>query len=271
MERGFDFDLHPTLVSELPADAGWVVLAVPSNALSTGDWLGQLFKNHRAHLGVVTFTPGFQDRDKILKETGLSPAELVSASVPFLAQLDTNSSPQRLTSWRPPFSRVALAHGQKQRMQDLQKLFTQGGLPTHIQETFQKDLLIGDLLLRMLVAGLAKVQWNWNAYFDSPWPTHTIGATFEAIPIASRLRGIQEPNPWMVRGLKLILTPTSLRFVLRLIAALSPIPLEAFLASHFTKVDAQMRQGLVELSEVGGIDATSHSTKHIDILLAASH
>jgi hypothetical protein len=269
--RGFDFDPNPKLVDTILNDVDWVVLAVPSNALQSADWLARLIAGASKTMSMLSIAPGFQDRELIIQATGLRPDQVISASVPFLAQLDTSTTPQKLISWRPPLSSVALADGTQERMIEIQKCLEQGGLPAVIKPEFRRDLLIGDLFLRMVVAGLKPVNWNWDEYFKSEWPKHSIAATFEAIPIASRLRGIEEPNPWIVRGLKLILTPTLLRFVLRLIAVLSPIPLEAFLKSHFTKVDAQMRQGLIELSEVGGIDAASHSTKHIEILLAASH
>lgn len=240
-----------------PAQVGktkWdqIFITVPSNAIYSGDWLKVLVQNS-GDATIVTMQPGLKDREYILSETGLSEDRLVSASIPILSYLaplpGENFEKPGYAYWIPPGGFFAMSFGSDGRRQSAMDTLTRGGLKTRSRADFRKDSLVGEAILRLVVTGLEKSEWSWQRFMHGENIQLTSDSALESLPIIAKLRGLPDPSQSFVK--RQMVKPYAIRSLMRVLEMLAPFDIEAFFRVHFTKVEAQMRQGVLDLIEMG--------------------
>lgn len=236
------------------ANSHWdlVFITVPSNALRTGDWLKTLVAGAK-DATIVTLQPGLNDREYILSETGIPEERLVSASIPivsYLAPMPGESFDKPgYAFWVPPGGAVSVSYGDEARRRSAIHLLNRGGLKAKAATDFRKKSLIGEVLLRLLVAGLERSNWSFQRFMNGEYIELATDSMREALPIVAKVRGVSDPSRNFLK--RQIVKPWAVRTAMRAFLALAPFDGESFFRVHFTKVEEQMHQGLLDLIEAG--------------------
>lgn len=240
----------PTQVGQTKWDQ--IFIAVPSNAIYVGDWLKTL-ANHAGDATIVTLQPGLKDREYILSQTGISEDRLVSASIPILSYLaplpGENFEKPGLAYWIPPGGFVFMSFGDESRRKAAIETLSRGGLKSRARPDFRKDSLIGEAILRLVVTGLEKSEWSWQRFKHGENILLASDSALESLPIIAKLRGVPDPSQSFVK--RQLVKPFAIRSLMRVLELLAPFDIEAFFRVHFTKVEEQMRQGVLDLIEMG--------------------
>lgn len=216
-----------------------VYLAIPSTGL-VAPWLGELI----AAIGeatLVNLTPSAGDRELILA-AGMAPDRLVdgfisivgyAAPLPGERGRDGGAVPEGTTVWFPPGA-PSLFSGPRQRAAAVVSALRAGGLPARLARDVPARTSFMSSAFMAILLGLETAGWSVAELRRSGLPLALAGAR-EAMHVTAHTFG----SPPL--GMRLALWSPILRMVLRLAPHVTPFPLEAYLAYHFTKVGAQTR------------------------------
>lgn len=206
-------------------------LAVPTTGLDE-DALARIGAA-TAHALVVDLSPDVDGhvvravgRERVVD--GLIPFIAYQSPLPDVAE-EAGRAPG-IAWWLPPFAPTALSGP---RARDAASLLAAGRMPVRVVKEVQVSRALGGALLQAVVATLEVSGWSLRtcrARLD--------GAAGEAVAAMARR--------FRVRALpfSLLASPIVLRTLLWLAPRVTPLPLEAYLKFHFTKVGAQSRVAL---------------------------
>jgi 2-dehydropantoate 2-reductase len=239
---GFDVK---TLWTQL-GDESWdqIYLCVPSDGLRKKMLAG--LKNHAQDSTIIKIQPGLRDRRAI--RTYFEDSVVVTGMISFLgyrAPLKGEDVPEPgMAYWFPPFLST-LFSGSENRVQEVLHVLSHGGLP--VTQHRDVEQLVGYVLALQapLIAGLDCTSWSLREFARSPWLKVANLAIKEATLVVSRYLGTKPPL--VVKALN----RTILRLGLELLPKQNPIPLEAYLESHYTKLRNQSLQHLDDYIELG--------------------
>lgn len=228
----------PDTVRGLHWDA--VVLAVASPALA-GAWLDELLAAC-GEATVLSLQPGMHDKNRLL---GLVPAaRLVRGIIPFLAWAEP--LPGEPAGWSgvrlyvPPLARTPLDGADPARVRALVQWMRAGGQPAMASASVDRQIALGSALLATLILCLELADWSLRGV-DARLAA---AAAREGLAAAAAHRG--EAPPW----LRVVVRPGAVAVAAWLSPRWMPLPLEAYLRSHFTKVGAQTAAALADLRAV---------------------
>jgi hypothetical protein len=185
---------------------------------------------------LVALQPGLEDR-KWLQERW--PAErLVRGVIPLISYQSPlpgfEDQPPGIAWWLPPGAKVPF-DGDKAAVARVTKPLRAGGWPArHIEHAPESAASISAVLMPHLVA-LESCGWSFEKLKTGDALTQAAAASKEALAVVSHDLGL--PVPGFARRV----SPGWLRFLLAVAPKLVPLPLEPYLAWHFTKVGDQTR------------------------------
>jgi len=214
-----------------------IVLAVASPALA-GAWLDGLLAAS-GEATILSLQPGLHDKERLLAL--LPPGRLVRGIIPFLAW--SEPLPGEPPGWDgvrlyvPPLARTPLQGADPARVARLVGWLRAGGQPAVASDAVDRQIALGAALLASLILCLELAGWSLRAV-DAALAA---SAAREAVATAAAHRG-EAPPPWIH-----LLHGPIVRVAAHLAPALMPLPLEAYLRSHFTKVGAQTAASLDDL------------------------
>lgn len=214
-----------------------VYVTVSSPALA-GPWLEELL----APLGTATLVSLQPGRDDLARtrEAGAPAGALVAGSIGFLAYTaplpgETRFSAPGTAYWLPPLVRC-LFSGEPARVAAVRAALRRGGLPAASSRDVHRAMALPNALGMAYLLGLEAAGWSERALWRGPEGRLCRDAMCEVAAIVAR----DEGRP--VQLARLATAPLLLRLGFGVARRLAPLPLEPYLARHFTKVGAQTRQ-----------------------------
>ena len=205
---------------------------------------------------VVDLAPGLDQRS--LRIVGRD--RLVDGLIPFIAyQTPLPNVPAEaarapgIAFWLPPFIPTTLSGPRAELARDV---IARGGMNARVVDDVEQSRAIGSALLMGVIATLELSQWSLAAC-----RVRLDGAVREAVDAMAKKHGARAWLP------KLVASPWLLRIALLVAPRLAPLPLERYLAYHFTKVGAQTRvmmHGYLAAADDEGVEAP-----HLRALVAA--
>ena len=237
-----DFEMVSDISDEAVFDQVW--LCVSSTALRQG-W----FPRFAAKLGdatLVSLLPGLQDRDFLLQYvpeeqlvTGL--ISLISYQAPLPGEMECKPG---IAFWFPPASPTPLSGPDRRRDQAV-TLLRAGKQPVKVHRDVGALSGFPTAVLMPLLVGLEASDWTFEGFRRGPYARLSLEGVSEALAIVSAHQNL--PTPYWGR----LLGRVSLRTALWLAPRIVPLPLEAYLQYHFTKVGAQTRFFIDAYIEIG--------------------
>lgn len=229
-----------------------VLLTVASPALSDSVWLKSLIQAIGKGPTLIALQPGLHDRDRIL-EAGLDPKQLVYGTIPilaYLAPMPGEKLPEPgIAFWIPPLAKSPWMGIDNARTKEVTEIFSRGGLPGFIQQEEKPGKVIGETLLRLLVAGLERSEWDFQKFSHGENIILVCDAAMETLPILAQDRKL--PNPGEKLIAKIVFKPWFIRLAWRLFSSISPLDTESFFRVHFTKVEKQSHEGIDGIIDLG--------------------
>lgn len=257
----------PNLATDVDAiaDTSWdhVWLAVASTALHEGNWLRDVCRA-TGDATVVALPPNLADRPAVLDAAGAD--RVVDGIIGFLAYAAPLAGETRFTApgiawWSPPASPSRFS-GPVDRKRAVVEALRRGGLPAAPHRDVPGLLPYLNATLYAYLAVLELADWSLAtlARDDRLARAHTVAREAMQACAATRdegvpLRMLLGAHRWLVR--------LGLWFAPRVV----PLPLEAYLRAHFTKIGAQVRMGLREY--VACADAAHRPATALRSLVAA--
>ncbi|MEZ4315960.1 MAG: 2-dehydropantoate 2-reductase N-terminal domain-containing protein [Myxococcota bacterium] len=215
-------ELRCPAVTSVPEGVDLVVLALPSDALA-GDWLGDLLRR-TAGATILLLSPGLDDR--ALVTAHVDEALVVQGritAVAWRAPLPGEDLEPSLAYWVPPGAAPLWGP----RAGEVAAVLDAGGLASRVVPSPPEPT--GSAVLLPLVASLEASGWSILRLVSSGSLPVTARAIREALGVSGRPVWAALVRPW------------TLRAVLALVPWLTPFPLEAYVARHFSKLGAQTR------------------------------
>ena len=220
-----------------------VWLCVSSTAIR-GGWLEDLLRATREST-VVALQPGIDDKRYL---TDRCPTErLVRGVITFIAYqspLPGLEGPEGIAFWAPPLTRGPF-DGPPEVVRAVVGALRKGGYPAAHVRGGPEAAAFGSAVLIPLVALLEAEGWSFARLAASRQKRLWAAAARQAIDVAASELGLRRPL-WRVG-----LGPVLLRVATWLAPRLLPLPLEPYLAYHFTKVGDQTRLMLRTYVEKG--------------------
>lgn len=185
---------------------------------------------------LVALQPGLEDRTWLEERW---PAErLVRGVIPLIAYQSPlpgfDAQPAGVAWWLPPGAKIPF-DGEEAAVAQVTTALQAGGWPArHVPHAPESAASISAVLMPHLVA-LEASGWSFQQLRAGDALTYAAAASTEALAVVSRDLGL--PVPGFARRI----SPGWLRFVLAVAPKLVPLPLEPYLAWHFTKVGDQTR------------------------------
>jgi 2-dehydropantoate 2-reductase len=138
-----------------------------------------------------------------------------------------------------------LFSGSEERVDEVINALKPGGLPVRTHPDV--ETLVGYVLAleAPLIAGLEGAGWSIKAFRRSRWFKVAYGAIKEATEVVSRYKHKSRPAAMT------LLNQMTLQLGLMLLPKLRPVPLEAYLKHHFTKLSTQSLQHIDDYIEIG--------------------
>ena len=243
--------LHAPVVTAPAGGFDQVYLAVTSPAL-LGAWLPELART-TGDATIVLLTAGPDDVARVLVH--VDRARFAHAGVHFLAYAaplpgETRFSEPGIAYWLFP----GKAPVSGERAADVVRAMTAGGLPAHRVPDTDAATAFPSAVLRAVVGALEAGDWSFAALRGEPGELGARAAR-EALAIVGRERGVRAPFALRAFG-----SPRVFRTALAIARRVVPVDLEAYMQAHFTKVGAQMHEGLrtyVERGRAAALDVSA--------------
>jgi 2-dehydropantoate 2-reductase len=231
-----------------------VWLCVPSTGLTVDDV--QKIADCTGDALVVDMAPGLDGATKRIVGAkrhvdGLIPFISYQTPLPNVAA-EANRAPG-IAYWLPPLFPTTLSGVDAKRAANVIK---RGGMSARVVADAAKGRAVGSALLMGAIATLELSDWSL-----AKCRKRLDGAVREAVDAMAALNGISAAAP------KLLASPFFMRMVLWWAPKLAPLPLEPYLAYHFTKVGKQTR--LMMKGFVDAADKAGHPAPHLRALAAA--
>ena len=226
-----------------------VILCVPTDALQKGPWLDDVLSG----LGtatLVTLQPGIDVTEKI---SARAPAGSVVAGligiVAYAAPLPGESLPACTAYWLPPFMRSFFSGAGESgatRARQVYAILKRGGMPIGLRKSVGLATAVGSALVGALVLAIEAAGWNFARFrSDEALLQLAQRSAFEYASVAAKHHGVVVPVAAR------LFRPGILRVITRVAPMVMPFDLEVYLREHFTKVGAQMHEGLAEAIATG--------------------
>lgn len=158
----------------------------------------------------------------------------------------------RMRIWRPPFTRFAFSGAPAH---EVAEALLAGSVGAQVVPDVGIQAAMGSCVLVPFIAGLRACGWSLSALRRSRLLDDVVGGVAEARAIVAPLHGHPTPPgrlpaPWLLRLI--------LRLATTLGPRVAPLPLEAYLRVHFSKVGDQMAASLSGIAAAG--DAVGRPT-----------
>ncbi len=235
-----------------PFDQVWLCIAGP--ALS-GDWLPTLVRDAGPATWVV-FQVSPEDRE-LVAAAGVPPERMVNGLITFAsyaAPLEGETRyPTPGTAYYQPVFMPNPFSGPAALVHQVVSTLEQGGLVATARPDVPRESAYPSALLMTYLAALERAHWSIARLLAEGLPLATAAAA-DALAIVARRAG---PVPL---GPRLLTREALVRLALPVLVRVSPLPLEAYLKKHFTKVRSQTRQALERLlvrADAEGLPATA--------------
>lgn len=219
-----------------PWDALW--LCVSSPALR-GGWVGELVRAVGYDATVVGLQPGNGDRDVVLS---VCPEErLVWGLITLIAYQSPLPGEHRgpgIAYWFPPLTPNPF-DGPSERAAAMAGALSRGGCPAAVRSGVVALGSLGGAGFMAFIAALEGAGWSLERLRQSEWAALGSAAAREAISVMAWECGLGSQPDWLAW---VLLRPSLLNVVIQAAPWVVPIPLEVYLAYHFTKVGDQTRQ-----------------------------
>ncbi len=233
------FDVFSQLDEISTKTWNYVVLAISSTALR-GKWFEE-FIRAIGNANIVTLQPGIDDREYILEH--FPKERLIEGTIPivsYLAPLPGEFVPKPgIAYWLPPGS-VAYFSGPFQETKTFVEVLRKSPFPAKMVSDARQKIAVPSLILTYLIAALEIAQWKFDKLQRGKELIIACQGMKEGIKIIARHRNLRKP---FSIGLK----PITFQTVLFLSRWLVPFDFETYLRIHFTKVQEQMHQALIDL------------------------
>jgi 2-dehydropantoate 2-reductase len=225
----------------------WVVLTVPPGALRAPGFV----EGVRMALGeqgtALALVLGLGDAAWL--DAQLGPGRLASGEIVLIsysAPLDApKSSAQTCAYFVPPFAKAPLSGPQGPKLLELAQTLSRGGLATAVVTDARRQSRLPAAVLFALVSALRLVGWRFSALGGSDALALCLAAGREREAVLTASGAGATP------ALLGVFTPTVVRVALWCAARLLPLPLEAYLRVHFTKVGQQFVEDRARLIDSG--------------------
>lgn len=233
-----------------------VYLAVPSTALRPGDWIAPLGRA-TGDATVVFLPPNLDDRARLT--ASIAAERLVDGMIGFISYAtplpgETRFAEPGMAYWFPPLSPSPFS-GTPARVDAVVTALRRGGLPATRHRDVTRMLPFPNAILYAYLAALELADWSFATLRRGDRLTRAGQAAREAMAIAAHSLGTRVP--WRMRPAGWSIAA---RMILRLAPWIVPLPLEAYLRAHFTKIGGQVRLGLhgyLRLGAAAGLPTTA--------------
>ncbi len=253
------FTAWPDVAAHGPWD--WVVLTVPPGALRAPGFVPGV----RSALGdagtALALVLGLGDAAWLDAQLGpgrLALGEIVLIS--YSAPLDApKGSTQTCAYFLPPIAKAPLSGPHGPKLDELAKVLSRGGLATAVVPDARRQSRLPAAVLFALVSALKLVGWRFSALGHGDALALCLSAAKEREAVLGAAGA--GPGSAMLG----VFTPTVMRVALWGAARVLPLPLEAYLRVHFTKVDQQFvedRARLIESAKALGVPTPNLETLH---------
>lgn len=234
-----------------------VYLTVSSTALRAGTWLAELGKA-TGDATIVMLQPGLDDRAYLSRF--VDPARIVDGQIGFISYHaplpgETRFAAPGMAYWFPPGSKSPFS-GDDARVLPVIAALRAGRLPATRKRDLRDTAAFPSAILFAYLAALEVAHWS----FAELRPQLGLGAraATSALAVASHA---SHSRPAL--AVRLAARPLVMRMILRLAPWFAPLPLEAYMKAHFTKVGDQTRLALrtyIELGRSAGLDIDALAT-----------
>lgn len=221
-----------------------IYLCVPSDGLS--DTMLEGLKRHGGSATIIKIQPGLGDRSIVTSH--FEESVLVTGMVSFVSYRAPLSgeivAEPGMAYWFPPILST-LFSGSGDRVREVVNALDRGGLPAKAHPDVES--LVGHVLAVQapLTAGLECAGWSIQQFTRSNWLKVACRAIKEASEVVARYQRSDPPR--ILRALNCAV----IRVALSLLPKQNPIPLESYLAFHYTKLQEQSRQHIDDYIEQG--------------------
>lgn len=179
----------------------------------------------------------------------LGPGRLALGEIVLISYSSPLEGPKPATAtctyFLPPFAKAPLSGPQGPKLEALAQWLTRAGLPTEVVLNARRQSRLPATVLFALVSALKLVGWRFAALGGSDALALSLAAAREREAVLTATGA--GPSPAALRWF----TPTVMRVALWCVARVLPLPLEAYLRVHFTKVDQQFVEDRVRLIAAG--------------------
>ncbi len=237
------------MVTSFAGDWDQIYLTVSSTALREGSWLAELGKA-TGDATVVMLQPSLDDR--AIVEESIDPARIVDGMIGFISYHaplpdERGFAEPGMAYWFPPGSPSPFA-GAEARVAPVVAALRAGKLPA----TRKRELGVAyaSAVLFAVLGALEANHWRFSELRRELGFGARAARSAIAVAAASSAR---KPS----LAVRLAARPFALRFILRVVPWFMPLPLEAYMKAHFTKVSDQTRLALrtyVERGRVANLD-----------------
>ena len=236
------------LVSDWPArHAGYdvIIITIPSNALRQlpFDQLREACKQ----TPLLMLQPSSEDRTLLQQQLpGVVIAEALISLIAYQTPLpdrngDTlaqSATPEGICFYLPPLA-MPVSSESRQLATALRQLFHHSGIKARLSASAIEDSAVPSAFLMTFLCCLEAADWSFDNLSANPQLLKQLAQAQRQlipnhIPAGIKHRLAQWLSAWLCR-------PWLYRLLLKLSPAIVPLPLEAYLASHFRKVHQQTR------------------------------
>ena len=223
---------EPPKASDQSFDQVWLCVSSPA---IRHPWLEELCKAI-GDATVVTLLPGIEDRALLLKY--IPEERLVSGLIPIIsypAPLPGEPEDSKgMAYWFPPLAPTPLS-GPAERRDAAIELLKAGGQPAKAHPDVAKTSGFPTAILMPILLALEAGEWRFSELAGPYHGPRALEGLQEATKIVAAYQN--QALPFWLRFVNM----TSLRALLWLAPKVLPLPIETYLAFHFTKVGEQTR------------------------------
>jgi hypothetical protein len=224
--------------AEQVAEAGpftQVWLCVSSPGLR-GEWLPPILRGAGDDASVVLLTNGLFDRALIGAVTGDERiCQGIISMISYQGPLPTESLPEPgCVYWFPPMGPSPFS-GTAKRVKAIVENLKRGGCPAKSHPDVAAVVGFPTAVFMPLLLALEAASWTFDGLGKGDGLQRAVGASKEAIASVKARTGHTPPFGMRFNS------PMAVRLLLKLAPIVIPLPLETYLAYHFTKVGEQTR------------------------------
>lgn len=221
-----------------------VYLCIPSTGLK-GDWLAPFMRAIR-DATVISILPGLDDRNAILAH--LPENQLVSGTVSFAsynAPLPGEAYTEKgMAYWFFPMAPNQYSSNDRKRVNEVVSLLRKGRIPAKAVRDITRYLTFSIASTEVLIIALEMGGWTFRG-LNRELLREACRGTHEAMKVAAKRLGVRAPV------FRFLIQPLTIRFATTLLPKLMPLPFEAMLKAHYTKVRSQTHQELNAYIDAG--------------------